>query len=604
MIAILTDRPNVGKEIARIVGAHRFEKGYMTGNGYAVTWTFGNMLSLAMPKDYGNAKLERKDFPLVPGDFRLMVKHVRTDEGWIPDISAVMQLKTVEKVLAECDTIIAATEASREGEMTFRYLYRYLGCRQPVQRLWLSSLTDEAVRKGMTNLLPVRMFDRMFLASDSRNKADWLLGMNASYALCKATGLGNHSLGRVQTPVLAAVSSRYRERENHIGADSWPVYISMHKDGTLLKMRCTDEFSDRETALMFYNDCKYAEQARITSVHRQQKEVSPPAPYNLTGLQKDASCLYGLTAGQTADIAQGLYEKKLISYPRTDGHHIAREVYDTLPAVMEKVLPWSGIRPGARLTDTMLLPEQLSGNDSLAEHPAITVTGVRPEGLDRQEMQVYTLIAGRLLEAFMPPCRVECTTVEAVCAARTFRIRTCRILDKGWHAVFERGNAVLPQGFTWQELPALSAGDTLPVSACNLVRRKDLPASPFTDAELIEYMDTAGLGTPATRAGIIQTLIERKYIRYSGRYIIPTRKGLFIYETIRGTGIADAALTTGWEARLARMERGKLTQNVFLREVADLARWQAIVLATLSILGSLLASFLVFHLFFKKGGNE
>lgn len=572
MIAILTDRPNVGKEIARIVGAHRFEKGYMTGNGYTVTWTFGNMLSLAMPKDYGNAKLERKDFPLVPGDFRLMVKHVRTDEGWIPDISAVMQLKTVEKVLAECDTIIAATEASREGEMTFRYLYRYLGCRQPVQRLWLSSLTDEAVRKGMTNLLPVRMFDRMFLASDSRNKADWLLGMNASYALCKATGLGNHSLGRVQTPVLAAVSSRYRERENHIGADSWPVYISMHKDGTLLKMRCTDEFSDRETALMFYNDCKYAEQARITSVHRQQKEVSPPAPYNLTGLQKDASCLYGLTAGQTADIAQGLYEKKLISYPRTDGHHIAREVYDTLPAVMEKVLPWSGIRPGARLTDTMLLPEQLSGNDSLAEHPAITVTGVRPEGLDRQEMQVYTLIAGRLLEAFMPPCRVECTTVEAVCAARTFRIRTCRILDKGWHAVFERGNAVLPQGFTWQELPALSAGDTLPVSACNLVRRKDLPASPFTDAELIEYMDTAGLGTPATRAGIIQTLIERKYIRYSGRYIIPTRKGLFIYETIRGTGIADAALTTGWEARLARMERGKLTQNVFLREVADLAQ--------------------------------
>lgn len=572
MIAILTDRPNVGKEIARIVGAHRFEKGYMTGNGYAVTWTFGNMLSLAMPKDYGNAKLERKDFPLVPGDFRLMVKHVRTDEGWIPDISAVMQLKTVEKVLAECDTIIAATEASREGEMTFRYLYRYLGCRQPVQRLWLSSLTDEAVRKGMTNLLPVRMFDRMFLASDSRNKADWLLGMNASYALCKATGLGNHSLGRVQTPVLAAVSSRYRERENHIGTDSWPVYISMHKDGTLLKMRCTDEFSDRETALMFYNDCKYAEQARITSVHRQQKEVSPPAPYNLTGLQKDASCLYGLTAGQTADIAQGLYEKKLISYPRTDGHHIAREVYDTLPAVMEKVLPWSGIRPGARLTDTMLLPEQLSGNDSLAEHPAITVTGVRPEGLDRQEMQVYTLIAGRLLEAFMPPCRVECTTVEAVCAARTFRIRTCRILDKGWHAVFERGNAVLPQGFTWQELPALSAGDTLPVSACNLVRRKDLPASPFTDAELIEYMDTAGLGTPATRAGIIQTLIERKYIRYSGRYIIPTRKGLFIYETIRGTGIADAALTTSWEARLARMERGKLTQNVFLREVADLAQ--------------------------------
>ena len=287
MIAIVTDRPNVGKEIARIVGAHKFEKGYMTGNGYMVTWTFGNMLSLAMPKDYGNAKLERKDFPLVPSDFRLMVKHVRTDDGWVPDINAVMQLKTVEKVLAGCGTVIAATEASREGEMTFRYLYGYLGCRQPVLRLWISSLTDETIRKGMANLLPVRMFDRMFLASDSRNKADWLLGMNASYALCKATGLGNHSLGRVQTPVLAALSSRYRERENHIGTDNWPVYISMHKGDTLLKMRCTDEFTDRSTALPFYNDCKHAQQARITAVRRQLKEVCPPSLYNLTELQKD-----------------------------------------------------------------------------------------------------------------------------------------------------------------------------------------------------------------------------------------------------------------------------------------------------------------------------
>lgn len=574
MIAIVTDRPNVGKEIARIVGAHKFEKGYMTGNGYMVTWTFGNMLSLAMPKNYGNAKLERKDFPLVPGDFRLMVKHVRTDDGWVPDINAVMQLKTVEKVLAGCGTVIAATEASREGEMTFRYLYGYLGCRQPVLRLWISSLTDETIRKGMANLLPVRMFDRMFLASDSRNKADWLLGMNASYALCKATGLGNHSLGRVQTPVLAALSSRYRERENHIGTDSWPVYISMHKGDTLLKMRCTDEFTDRSTALPFYNDCKHAQQARITAVRRQLKEVCPPSLYNLTELQKEASCLYGLTAGQTGDIAQSLYEKKLISYPRTAGRHISRDVYDMLPAVMDKMLAWRDLRPYMHPTgpDTSRLPGHVIGDDDLMENPAITVTGVRPEGLDRQEMQVYTLIVGRMMEAFMPPCRVECTTVEAVCAARTFRMQACRILDKGWNAVFGRENAVLPQGFTMLELPALSIGDTLPVSACNLVRKKDLPANPFTDAELIGYMEAAGLGTPATRAGIIRTLIDRKYIRYSGRYIIPTRKGLYIYETVRGMGIANAALTSGWEARLARMERGELTPEVFLEEVADLTR--------------------------------
>ncbi len=208
MIAILTDKPNVGKELARIVGAYRPENGFMSGSGYIVTWTFGNMLSLAMPKDYGSARLGEDDFPLVPERFRLMVKHVKTENGWIPDACAVKQLKVLERVLAKCDTIIAATDASRDGEMAFRYLYSYLGCTQPVKRLWITSLTDEAVRKGLDNLQPMRMYDGLFTAADCRNKADWTLGVNASYAICKATGLGNHSLGRVQTPVLAAVCRR------------------------------------------------------------------------------------------------------------------------------------------------------------------------------------------------------------------------------------------------------------------------------------------------------------------------------------------------------------------------------------------------------------
>lgn len=574
MIAILTDKPNVGKEIARIVGAHKFEKGYMAGNGYLVTWTFGNMLSLAMPKDYGNARLEREDFPLVPEDFRLMVKHTKTDEGWIPDINAVMQLKTIEKVFAQCDTIIAATDASREGEMVFRYLYAYLGCTQPVSRLWISSLTDEAVRKGMENLLPVRMFDNLFLASDSRNKADWLLGVNASYAVCKATGLGNNSLGRVQTPVLAAISSRYRERENHIGMDSWPVYIQIYKGDTLLKMRCTDEFHDRETASRFYNDCKHAGQTRITAVSRRTKEIQPPALYNLTELQKDASRYYGLTAGQTHDIAQSLYEKKLISYPRTAGRHISRDVYDTLPVVMEKALAWKELRPYVKSMgiDLARLPEHVIDEDRLMEHPAIIITGVCPERLEKREMQVYTLVIGRMLEAFMPSCRVEYTTVDAVCAARKFRMRTARILEKGWYAIFGRESSVMPQDCIPLALPEMQTGEILPVTACNLICRKDLPVSPFTDAELIGYMDAAGLGTVATRSNIIQTLIDRKYIRYSGRYIIPTRKGLYIYETVRGMKIADAALTSGWEALLTRMERGELAPQMFLDGAKKLAK--------------------------------
>ncbi|WP_368131704.1 DNA topoisomerase, partial [Bacteroides fragilis] len=248
MIAIVTDRPNVGREIARVLGAGRKENGYMTGNGYMVTWTYGNMLSLAMPKDSGTAHVEWKDFPLLPPSF-LTVRHVKTDTGWNPDINAVLQLKVIAKVLNACDTIIAATDASREGEMLFRHLYGFLGCKQPCLRLWISSLTDKAITEGMANLLPCDRFDNLFLAADSRNRADWLLGVNSSYAICKAVGFGNNSLGRVQTPVLAEICRRYRERENHMPADSWPVFISLCKNDRILKMRHVDDLVVRREAL-------------------------------------------------------------------------------------------------------------------------------------------------------------------------------------------------------------------------------------------------------------------------------------------------------------------------------------------------------------------
>lgn len=573
MIAILTDKPNVGREIARVVGANTKENGYMIGNGYMVTWTFGNMLSLAMPKDYGTARMEREDFPLNPASFRLMVKHVKADTGWIPDIQAVLQLKVIGKVFSACDTIIAATDASREGEMLFRYLYGYFGCKQPCLRLWISSLTDEAIRKGMENLQPDSLYDAMYLAADSRNKADWLLGVNASYAICRATGLGNNSLGRVQTPVLAAICSRYRERENFVSTDSWPVCIVANKDGRLIKMRCMKEFADRDTAAQLYDACKAEGKASIISVSHKVKEILPPALYNLTELQKDASRYYNLTAMRTQEIAQKLYEKKLISYPRTSSRHVSEDVYNTLPRIMEKIMNRKEFRPyvksmGINLFD---LPQNVIDEDRVTEHPAIIITDMRPEGLEREEMLVYMLIVGRMLEAFMPACKVEYTTVDAVCADHKFRAQAYRIFEKGWFGIFERESSIDTDGYESIELPEIGSNDILGIAGCNLIRRKVLPVSPYTDAELIDYMDAAGLGTVATRAGIMQTLISRKYIRYSGKYIIPTRKGLYVYETVRGMKITNAALTSGWEAQLARMERGKLTQEEFLGKALELA---------------------------------
>ena len=567
MIAIVTDKPNVGREIARVLGADRKENGYMSGNGYMVTWTYGNMLSLAMPKDTGTAWVERENFPLLPPPF-LTVRHVKTDTGWNPDINAVLQLKVIAGVFDACDTIVAATDASREGEMLFRYLYRFLGCRKPCLRLWISSLMDEAIAKGMENLRPCSLFDNLFLAADSRNKADWLLGVNSSYAVCKAVGFGNNSLGRVQTPVLAAISGRYRERENHIPADSWPVFVSLCKNGKIIKMRHVEDFCNRRDALELYEDCKAAGYARITAVNSRTEEITAPALYNLTGLQKDANRYHNLTAIRVQEITQSLYEKKLISCPRTSSRLLPEDVYGMLPPVMEKLLSGKEFRQYAGMID-LAARKGVTGNQDTAEHHAIVITGIQPGELDREERLVYTLVVGRMLETFMPPCKVEYTTVEAVCAARKFRIRTYRILEAGWLGIFQRERLVAEDNDLCPVPPELFREEKLPVTGCSLIHRKSLPAAPYTDEELADYMDKTGLGTASTRTNIIRTLLERKYIRYSGKYIIPTPKGLLLYETVRGMKVADASLTSGWEAKLARIERGELTQKEFLDGVLE-----------------------------------
>lgn len=567
MIAIVTDKPNVGREIARVLGADRKENGYMSGNGYMVTWTYGNMLSLAMPKDTGTAWVERENFPLLPPPF-LTVRHVKTDTGWNPDINAMLQLKVIAGVFDACDTIVAATDASREGEMLFRYLYRFLGCRKPCLRLWISSLTDEAIAKGMENLRPCSLFDNLFLAADSRNKADWLLGVNSSYAVCKAVGFGNNSLGRVQTPVLAAISGRYRERENHIPADSWPVFVSLCKNGKIIKMRHVEDFCNRRDALELYEDCKAAGYARITAVNSRTEEITAPALYNLTGLQKDANRYHNLTAIRVQEITQSLYEKKLISCPRTSSRLLPEDVYGMLPPVMEKLLSGKEFRQYAGMID-LAARKGVTGNQDTAEHHAIVITGIQPGELDREERLVYTLVVGRMLETFMPPCKVEYTTVEAVCAARKFRIRTYRILEAGWLGIFQRERLVAEDNDLCPVPPELFREEKLPVTGCSLIHRKSLPAAPYTDEELADYMDKTGLGTASTRTNIIRTLLERKYIRYSGKYIIPTPKGLLLYETVRGMKVADASLTSGWEAKLARIERGELTQKEFLDGVLE-----------------------------------
>ncbi len=513
MIAILTDKPSVGKEIGRIIGATKVRNGYVEGNGYMVTWTFGNMLSLAMPKDYGTQKLERDDFPFIPARFGLMIRHTRTENGWIPDIEAVLQLKVIEKVFQNCDTIIAATDASRE------------------------------------------------------------VGINASYAMCKATGLGNNSLGRVQTPVLAAISRRYRERENHISSDSWPVYITLQKDGILFKMRRTQDLSDRESAAMFFQDCRLAQSAQITGITRSINEILPPELFDLTQLQKEANIRHGLTASEVYDITQSLYEKKLISYPRTSSRYLTKDVFDSLPPIMSDLLSWDMFTTSGKSAaiDVLTLSRSVISREKANVHHAIITTGVRPDGLSEKEMLVYRLVAGRMLEAFMQPCRIETTSVEAVCAAQHFKAEHTKIIEEGWYSVFKHPDIIPQSAYSVNGLPQLDKGISLNLCGCNMLHKKQLPVNPFTDAELVEYMEQHGLGTVSSRTNIIRTLIKRKYIRYSGKYIVPTPKGMFTYETIRGKRIADASLTGEWEKQLAGLENGMTTGQKFLDRIRTLA---------------------------------
>lgn len=240
---------------------------------------------------------------------------------------------------------------------------------------------------------------------------------------------------------------------------------------------------------------------------------------------------------------------------------------------MDKILNWKELRPYVKTMGINIfnLPDKVVDAERVTEHHAIIITNMYPEGLNREETQLYLMIIGRMLEAFMPACKVEYTTMEAVCAARNFQCHAYQIIEKGWFSIFEREGIIAGREYQPTPIPELENGETVVVTGCNLTHRKDLPVSAYTDAELIEYMDTAGLGTVSTRTNILQTLIDRKYIRYSGKYIIPTRKGLYIYETVRGMKIAGAALTSGWEAQLARIEQGKLPQEEFLNGVQKLS---------------------------------
>ena len=582
MITILAEKPSVAREIARIVGAMKREEGYFTGNGYHVTWALGHLVQLAMPDGYGIKGFRRDSLPVIPERFELIPRQVKADKGYKADAVAVKQIKVITKLWNESDSIIVATDCAREGELIFRYLYAYIGCTLPFQRLWISSLTDAAIRKGLKELKDGHEYDCLYHAAKARSEADWLVGINGTQALTVAAGRGTYSVGRVQTPTLAMVCKRFWENKRFQPEPVHQLHFTTPSVSVdeVVKFASVEKWKNKEEAVTLYNKVKAQMAATVTKVEKKEKVENPPLLYDLTTLQKEANTKHGFTAEQTLDLVQKLYEAKLVTYPRTSSRYIPEDVFAEVPALFDRLAGHSSF--AEKIADMGELNRRSVDASKVTDHHALLVTPNRPLALYKNEQLIYDMIVGRMIEAFSPECVKDTMTVRAECEGVTFETKGCIVRKAGWRSVYgeDREDTVLPD---WKE------GDTLSMNGCTMSSGMTRPKPLHTESTLLAAMETAGregvedeearqalkdcgIGTPATRAAIIETLLRREYMVRVKKSLVPTEKGLALYSIVKGMDIADVEMTGRWESELAEIEKGRTPHEAFLRDIEDYTR--------------------------------
>ena len=574
---IIAEKSSVARDIARVVGAKSKQEGYMEGSGYLVTWAMGHLIALAMPEAYGFSAYKREDLPIRPNPFQLIVRQVRKDKEYISDPAALKQLKVIRSCFDKADRIIVATDAGREGELIFRYIYQHLGCRKPFDRLWISSLTDKAIREGMANLKPGSHYDNLYHSAKARSEADWLVGINASRALSIARK-GGYSLGRVQTPTLAMVCRRYIENRDFSSVPYWTLSALMEKEGVSLKAIGITDYESEASAQTALATLRSQSRLKVESVARKVTHTSPPLLYDLTALQKEANRRQGFSADKTLSIAQSLYEKKITTYPRTGSRYISEDVFEEVPALLRKI--------GKTLSNP--LNRYSVDNTKITDHHAIIPTGETPLGLSADETTIYQMVVNRFVEAFSPNSEEERMQVRFTDGTNIFTWKACRQISLGWKAV-QKGKEVEAEKKEDSDeqilssLPNLTEGEVLSLVNADINEHKTKPKPLYTEATLLSAMENAGkevkdtesknamaacgIGTPATRANIIETLILRDYIRRDKKSIIPTEKGLAVYEIVKDKKIANAEMTGAWELALAAIEVGKMPSDKFAQGI-------------------------------------
>ena len=568
---IIAEKPSVARDIARIVGATSKQDGYMEGCGYVVTWAMGHLIALAMPETYGFSAYKAEDLPIRPNPFQLVVRQVRKDKDYISDPAALKQLKVIRSCFDKVDRIIVATDAGREGELIFRYIYSYLNCRKPFDRLWISSLTDRAIREGLSNLKAGSHYDNLYHSAKARSEADWLVGINASRALSIARK-GGYSLGRVQTPTLAMVCRRYIENRDFSSAPYWKLSAFTEKEGMSLKAVGCEDYEDKASAQTALAALRSQSRLKVESVAKQVGHTVPPLLYDLTALQKEANRRHGFSADKTLSIAQSLYEKKITTYPRTGSRYISEDVFEEVPALLHKI--------GKPLSNP--LNRHSVDNAKITDHHAIIPTGETPSGLSVDEATIYQMIVTRFLEAFSPDSEEERMQVLFTDGTNTFTWKACRQISLGWKAVQKEVKSDDEEELL-ATLPNLTEGELLPLLNAEITEHKTKSKPLYTEATLLSAMENAGkevedaeskkamaecgIGTPATRANIIETLILRDYIRRDRKSIIPTEKGLAVYEIVKDKKIANAEMTGSWELALAAIEAGQMPAEKFAKGI-------------------------------------
>ena len=591
MIVCIAEKPSVAKDIARIIGATASRDGYMEGNGYQVTWTFGHLCELKMPEDYTPMwkAWSLTALPMIPPRFGIRLKD---DEG------IKKQFAVIERLMQAADGIINCGDAGQEGELIQRWVMQKAGATCPVQRLWISSMTDEAIREGFATLKDQSNYQSLYMAGLSRAVGDWLLGINCTRLYTIKYGQNRQvlSIGRVQTPTLALIVNRQKEIDNFKPEPYW-VLATVYRDTTFTATK--GKFTSKEEGEEAFKTIE-GKPFTITQVEKKNGKETPPSLYDLTSLQVDCNKKFGFSAETTLNIIQQLYEQKLTTYPRVDTTFLPDDVYAKCPQTMNGLfqVKHAGTAPYAELVRPLggkALPKSKKVFDSskVTDHHAIIPTGMIPTALTDMQRKVFDLVARRFIAVFYPDCKYAQTTVLGTVDDIEFKVTGRTILDPGWRAVYakdpktedETESPLSLEGSGEAQvrtLPAFQKGESGPHQP-TLTEKMTTPPPYYTEATLLRAMETAGklvedeelrramkengIGRPSTRAAIIETLFKRKYIRKERKRLVATPTGIELIDLIREDLLKSCELTGIWEKKLRDIESQKYDAQQFISEL-------------------------------------